>query len=195
MTVEGPAIEHLTRRLSACPAEFLAEPVIGGKGAVLTAAVVSDLLRDLGGSPLMPSEAKRLERGGAAAGSRRLRLILIAAWLLHDEWFLGKTDLAGVAGDFLDRRLDELAALVQPERFVDDADRREELARLTLAALGVRPAGETQEQARDRLATLDSAERRRVIAAAQESEKRSREVREAMRKRAAQEAAASYGRE
>lgn len=192
MKAPGPAIEQLTRRLAACPAEFLAAPEIGGRGDVRVGAVVSDLVRDLGGRPLTPEEARGLEQG---SGVRRLRLILVAAWLLHDEWFRGRPGFAGAARGFLERGLDELAGIVAPERFVSDADRREELARLALAALGLRPAGESAAQAEDRLRTLDSAERRRVIAAAQEAEKRAREVREAMNRKAAQEAAASYGRE
>ena len=49
MEHEGPPLEALTRRLAECPAEFPAEPVIGGKGTVHVAAVVSDLVCDLGG--------------------------------------------------------------------------------------------------------------------------------------------------
>jgi hypothetical protein len=190
---QGPAIEHLTRRLAACPAAFLAAPEIEGRGEVRVGAVVSDLLRDLGGGALAPEEARGIER--ASSGVRRLRLMLIAAWLLHDEWFRGRPGLAAGARPLLEHGLDELAGIVAPERFVDDADRREELARLVLAALGLRPAGESAAQAQDRLRTLDSAERRRVIGATREAERRAREVREAMQKKAAQEAAASYGRE
>jgi hypothetical protein len=155
------------------------------------AAVVGDLLRDLGGEP--PSRAAA---GSFETGARnRLQLVLVAAWLLHDDWFLGRGDLAVPAGRFLAHGLEELTAVVAAEACVRDADRREELARRALAALGLRPAGEGGAQARDRLSTLDSVERRRVIAASQEAEKRAREVREAMRKKAAEEAAASYGRE
>ena len=50
---EGPLLETLTRRLAECPADFLAEPRdSSGKGAVYVAAVVYDLIRDLGGAPL-----------------------------------------------------------------------------------------------------------------------------------------------
>jgi hypothetical protein len=49
------------------------------------------------------------------------------------------------------------------KRLVAGTDRREELARLCLRALGLRPAGETAAQAEDRLATLNSVERRRVL--------------------------------
>ena len=96
---------------------------------------------------------------------------------------------------FLERGLAGLAALVQAERFVDDPDRREELARAALAALDLRPQGETEPQARDRRTTLDSVERHAVLQKTRAAEERARQVREAMARKAAQEAAASYGRE
>ena len=77
-------------------------------------------------------------------------------------------------------RLRQLARLVKAELFVSDPDRREELARFVLASLDLRPAGETVEQASDRLTTLDSVERDRVLRRTAAAEKRAREVRQAM---------------
>jgi hypothetical protein len=191
VTAAGPPLAALTRRLAECPPDFLAPPHLGDEGGVQVAAVVADLMRDLGGPPLAATAAAGFERGEP----NQLRTILVAAWLLHDEWFLRRGGLGTAVASLLGSGLDELAPVVAAERFVTDPDRREELARRVLAALGLRPAWEGEEQARDRLTSLDSIELRRVIAAAQEAERRSREVREAMRKKAAAEAAASYGRE
>jgi len=191
MSADGPPLPLLLRRLAECPPDFLAPPRLGDGGGVHVAAVVADLLCDLGGPPLAAAAAAGFERGEP----NRLRIVLVACWLLHDEWFLRRGGIGGAVADLLGRGLDELTAVVAAERFVTDPDRREELARRVLAALGLRPAGEGEEQARDRLTSLDSVELRRVIAASQEAERRAREVREAMRKKAAAEAAASYGRE
>ena len=91
----------------------------------------------------------------------------------------------------LSRGLDELAALVPPERFVDDPDRREELVRLVLAGLGLRPKGETEAIAADRLKALSSVERARVLRETQKQVEHARRVREelAKKKRAEAEAA------
>jgi hypothetical protein len=86
-----------------------------------------------------------------------------------------------------------LAGLVRPDKFVSDPDRREELVRFCLAQLELRPLGETQSQAADRLTTLDSAERHRVLRATAAAERRAREVREAMARKQAQESASRYG--
>jgi len=90
--------------------------------------------------------------------------------------------------NFLRNDLAELASLAQAEKFIADADRREEIARLCFRALGLRPAGETEAQAQDRLATLNSAERQRVIRAAREAEARASEIRRKMAEEAARQA-------
>ncbi len=197
MNEEGPLLESLTRRLTECPTEFLTEPrSTDGVGVIHVGAVVSDLLRALGGAPLQKAQAAVLEHASrdVKASANRLRLILIASWLLHDEWFRHNHKWQGVAG-LLEKGLNEVAALVEAQNFVTDADRREELARLSLSGLGLRPAGETVAQARDRLSTLDSVERARVIREAQAAEERARQIREAMAQKAAQEAPPTYGYE
>lgn len=195
MTNEGPLLETLTRRLAECPAEFLAEPRIGANGVVAVPAVVADLLRDLGGPGLDARQAAAFEGNDRRKHRNRLQCILVACWLLHDDWFRARPQFAPVARRFLAEGLDELAGLVPAARLATDPDRREELARLALQALGLRPAGESAEQAQDRLTTLSSVERQRVIKEATVAEERARKVREAMAKKAAEEAAAKYMRE
>ena len=198
MKEEGPQLENLTRRLAECPVDFLAEPrARGGEGQVEVAAVVFDLLRDLGGRVLSREEAEgfRLSDPKSKDERNRLRLILIASWLLHDVWFRSRDQYADKSYELLTEGLREVATLVDPQKFVSDPDRREELARLCLKGLGLRPAGETVEQALDRLTTLDSVERVRVVRAAREAEERARQIREEMARKAAEEAAANYGRE
>lgn len=192
MTHEGPQLERLLRRIAECPADVLPAAAESEPQPAL-AAVVGDLLRDLGAADV---EAAALRAFAAGAGSgNRARLVLVACWLLHDEWFVGERRFWRGAQEFLANGLTRLAGLVQAERFVADPDRREELARSALAALGLRPQGETPEQARDRLTTLDSVERAAVLEATRAAEERARQVREAMARAAAQEAAASWGRE
>jgi hypothetical protein len=194
MQEEGPPLEALTRRLAECPAEFLMEPRVGKAGAVHTAAVVADLLRDLG-APALPDLSPFEPAGPAEAHANRLQAVLVAAWLLHDPWFRARRVLAAQALLFLLRDLPELAPLVPAPRLVTDPDRREELARLCLKALNLRPLGETVEQAQDRLTTISSLERQRVIREARAAEERMRQIREAMRRKAAREAATKFRRE
>ena len=196
MLDEGPWLEALTRRLAECPAEFLEEPQIGKTGKVNVAAVVSDLLRSLGGHPLDSRTLKVFQLSRAVPPERnRLRVVLIAAWLLYDPWFRERGGFAGPAAALLVSGTRDLAALVRAPSLVSDGDRREELARLCLSHLGLRPAGETEAQAEDRLMTLSTAARQQAIQASRDAEARAREIREAMAKKAAEEAADKWTRE
>jgi hypothetical protein len=195
MTAEGPLLETLTRRLAECPADFLAEPRMGNKGVVTVAAVINDLVNELGGAPLTSEQAKSIEASAQKKERNRLRLMLVGAWLLYDAWFRRERRFAAQAARFLIDELAEAAGLTDAGKFVADPDRREELARLCVKSLGLRPAGETEAQAQDRLATLNTAERQRVIKAAREAEARAQAIREAMAKQAAEEAADKWSRE
>jgi hypothetical protein len=198
MKEEGPLLEALTRRLAECPAEFLAEPRdSSGDGDVDVAAVVYDLLRDLGGAPLAKEQLAlfELKNRKSKEERNRIRVALVASWLLHDPWFRYRSRFAAQAFAFLTDGIKYLASLVSAEALIADPDRREELARLCCKALGLRPAGESPAQAEDRLATLDSVERSRVVREARAAEERARQIREELARKAAEEAAAVYGRE
>jgi hypothetical protein len=178
-----------------CPAEFLAEPRVHDTGVIEVPAVVSDLLCDLGNQPLK-SDTLTASRAGEdrVATRNRLRVVLVAAWLLHDGWFVERR-VGPRALPLLQEGLDEMARVVPADRCVSDPDRREELVRTCLLGLGLRPAGETADVAQDRLTTLSSAERARVVQAARAAEERARKVREELARKAAAEAAAAYAPE
>jgi len=182
------------RRLAEAPEDFLAEPRVGGTGRIEVAAVVGDLVRMLGGDVLATD--LREFTGGAGAGDRnRLAVVLLLCWLLADDWFQrvrpGAPDVLRV----LREGAPELAAGVAAPKVQSDPDRREETARLVLALLGYRPAGETPAQAQDRLTSLSSAERARVLKAARSAEERARAIRQALARKAAEESADKWTRE
>lgn len=190
-----PCLEALLRRLSDCPAEFLLELPAEEADRVTPAAVVEDLLRSLGGGPLAPDEAASFVPSGKA-GRVRCRLAMVGAWLLGEESFSGRPGLALKAKDFLlELARGPLSNIHDPRAFVVDPDRREELARLALFALDLRPAGESASQAEDRLSALDSVETRRTAQESKAAQERARAVLEAMKKKAAEEAAAKPSRE
>ena len=216
MQNEGPMLESLTRQLAETPEDFLAEPRIGQSGRVQTAAVVGDLMRLLGSEvgpepiaafvgrsapPMLASElpeyAEREPPAIAEARHERNRLAvtLILCWLLADDWFKQIKPETGKVLQLLDAEAAQFAARVTARKFVTDPDRREELARVALARLGFRPAGETLAQAQDRLTVLNSTERARVVQAARAAEERARQIREALIRKAAEESADKWTRE
>ncbi|HEY3449198.1 MAG TPA: hypothetical protein VGK67_22770 [Myxococcales bacterium] len=193
---EGPAIEALTRRLAECPREFLAEPRLRGKSeGVSVAAVVSDLLEDLGApGPLSEKGAAAWEQP-KSQDRNLMRLTLVACWLCHDRWFVEDRRLAEPARHWLGSGLRPLAELVAADLIVADPDRREELARLALSALELAPKGETVEVASDRLKALGSVERARIIREMRAKEEAARKLKAQMEAEAARQAAARYGSE
>lgn len=191
MTLEGPSLDRLVHRLGETPGEFLKEPRQGKRGEVRVDAVVADLITALGGEPPPSAELKRFTARGAKQRNR-LRAVLVACWLLHDEWFVDAQRFGEQALQCLDQGLNELVRLVSADALVSEPERREELARLCILALGLRPAGESGDQAADRLKTISSVEREKVVQAAKARERRARELREAMERKRAAEAAANY---
>lgn len=190
----GPILQTLTRRLSETPVEFLAEPRIGDAGQVAVAALVNDVLR-LHGGRADEVLLNHFHGDSVKADRNRLALVMIAAWLVADEWFA----CAGLDPAAVCQALAEVAAELAPasaaHKFVNDPDRREELARVVLARLGYRPADETQAQASDRLSAISGTERRRLLEASRDAERRAREIREALAQKAAQESADKWTRE
>lgn len=167
---------------------------MGDRGQVHVDAVVSDLVLDLGGDPPDPKQLERFRPRGKEHRNL-LRQVLIACWLLHDEPFRQARRFARPALAWLTDGLSSLARLVAADLLVSDPDRREELARLCLAALGLRPLGESQAQAEDRLKTLNSVERERILRETQAQVEHARRLRQAMQEQQAREAAARYSRE
>lgn len=198
MISEGPDIRELTRHLADTPAIFLEEPMQpSGQGGVHVHAVVSDLLVALGGEPLAEAQMPQFryfDRHAVRSERNRLRLALLGAWLFSHP-SLRQAQAPDRVRRWLGEETAQLAALVAVEDLVGDSDRREEFARLGLQVLDLRPLGESEGEARSRLAALSSVERHRVIAEARQAEERARQVREEMERRRQAEAASVYSNE
>ncbi|MEZ0390527.1 MAG: hypothetical protein ACAI34_25835 [Verrucomicrobium sp.] len=194
MTREGPPLEALLHRLTETPAEFLDEPRIGSKGRVHVDSVVADLLRLHGDTP-QPAPLAVFAGTDPARDRNRLAIALLLTWLVADDWFVGNGVPNGILLPLLEGTSRELAQQTAAAAFLSDPDRREEITRLALARLDLRPAGESPAQAQDRLTSLSATERARVISAARAAELRAREIREALARKAAEESADKYTRE
>lgn len=194
MNKTGPSLETLLRRLSDTPPDFLGEPRIGKNGQIAVPAVVNDLMASIA-QRLSQKQLEAFQGHDARTDRNRLQLVLVLAWLLADEWFTS----AGLAVEELLALLDdtarELAAATPAQKFINDPDRREELSRLCLARLGYRPAGETPEQAADRLSALSVVERNRLLAASRAAEARARAIREQLIRQQAEASADKWTRE
>lgn len=196
MKNEGPLLEILTRHLAECPEYFLMGPLMvspegRNEGTISTAAVVLDLLRLAGMREFVKDHITPFILNKDPKNRNRLMVMQAASWLLYHPWFLERArsdaDFSGLMFRLLSRGLDELASVVKGSHFVTDGDRREELVRFCLAELGFRPAGETENQAADRLTALDSLEQQRIIRKSQEHQQMLEKKREEEKKRRREE--------
>src|SRR5437016_4195146 len=194
MPAEGPMLETLLRRVAETPPDFLREPRIGSAGEIHVMAVVHDLL-DLLGATATARELTAFLGEDSRRDRNRLAVVLLLSWLLADDGFRARSVAGPDALRLLTEGATELATQTPSRKFVDDPDRREELVRFTLARLALRPAGETDCQAEDRLTSLSGAERARVLRASREGEQRARAIREALARKAAEESADKWTRE
>jgi hypothetical protein len=158
--------------------------------------VVSDLFESLFGKPAdasilaicVASDAGKRERN-------RLGWILAACHVLWHPALRGNPMNRAAIERVVVQELASVAAVLPLGSLFEDEDRREELVRRILRAASCTLPGESENQGEDRLRQLDSVERYRVLAAAAERERRTREVREAMARKAVEEAAAKVSRE
>lgn len=196
---EGPPLERLVRRLVELPADFRRSPLVGGVGAIDVAAVANDLVIGLGGRRLQDGQARLLSADATGArairrASNRRSLALAACWLLADPWFVA-AGLADEVAVVLAEGLDRFADAVPVDLLLTDDDRREELVRVVLAALGLRPAGESAAQSADRLAALDTVAREVVLTETRKAEQRAAEVRRRLEEQRLADEAARMNRE
>lgn len=176
-------LEALTRHLAACP------PVV--LEAARPRAVWFDLFQGAATPPwtaellgLLPKD----EKGDQA------QITLVLAWLLSAPELRPWPAPNGLR--LLLELPPALAPLVTAAGLITDPDRREELARLVLSGLQRLPAGETAVQAADRLRSISSVERERVIRETQAQVERARKLKEELRRKQAEaEAASRWGGE
>lgn len=180
---EGPALEALLHRMTDFPNELHAghEP----------AALLHDLLQARGAKP----GGERITAWRQLSARENHSLLPLLCWLLDAPEFHDRHLEPETLWKLLTRTSPQLAAQASARQFLSDPDRREELVRLALADLGMRPEGETVAQAQDRLSSISSLERARVLEASRAAEARAREIRDALRRKAAQEGADKWARE
>ncbi len=179
----------LTHHLAACPPLLRLDARALGGLEVDVGAVVRDVLHDLGDEA---AYTRSIDGIYARTDPNHLATLLLACWLLRAPPL--QPLAPGRALRFL-ASLGALSQLVPAERLVSETERREELCRLALKACDLLPQGESAKEAEDRLAGLDSVERDRVVRASREAAARAKQVREALQKKAAEEAAAKVSRE
>jgi len=198
---EGPALQALMQRVSKIPADFFIAPMSkmngGGKvQEVSMPALIADLIYDMGGAFPQPDSLTSFLLNSKKDNQNYLHLVAICCYLFYFEWFLEKGINSRKVLEFLkSKKLVRLSQQIDYREFINDMERREELTRFCLMAVQLYPLGENTVLAKDRLATLDSIERQRIMKKSRKALEQARELREAMARRKAHEAASKMSRE
>lgn len=183
----GPSMHYLHQRLLAYPAGLAP----AGQSLI---ALLNDLLVRLEPAvttaTLLPIYS--LPLWDDPEGHDRADTLLLMVWLLADDAFCELTLYADEIISLL-ASSNQLMDTTHPN--LDDEDQREELIRLTLNGLRLKPQNETDQQAQDRLLMVSSSERARVVAASRAAEERAEAIRKALAEKRAREAADKYTRE
>ncbi len=195
-TTAAPSLSELNRWLGEIPPSMRTNAKGDGLDEISVRAVVHDLHETLCGVPpaadlLHAMTPKKLDRVQA----NRLGWTLRLCWLLWQGELRSQPVEAAPLRKLLTIELPQVAKLVAVDALDSEADRREELIRRCLRALGRRLPGESKKQAAARLAQVNSVEANRLIEQAEGRAERAREVREAFVRKAAAEAAAKVSRE
>lgn len=196
----GPDLFYLLQRLQNCPEEFFRLPVLLSSpknyaGEIYVGAIVNDLLFDLGVSEDPRKIYESFQMKHSTQNQNYLQLVIITSYLLEAPWFTSAKKFGNQAKELLGVKLKNLAGVVEAKEFVLDSERREELVRFCLKELNLKPKGETDNHALDRLTTVNSIERQRLIEESKAAQKRAQELREAIARQEAEEAASKWNRE
>ena len=188
--VPGPTVAEVAGRLSATPREFLGD-------AVDLRALAGDVLGDgPGGAPGASAATDRVVDAAQAWGPSR-QGVAVALWVYASEDVLGPFDrplLRSAPDRFLGALGLRLAAVVEPYRWLVEADRREEAARAVILWSGQHP-DEDYPTARSRWSALDSLRRDQALRTAMADYRHRQEVTRRLQEQRAREAAARHAPE
>ena len=91
------------------------------------------------------------------------RAIHISIWLLNHPNFIKSAILEDKLYNFWFEELSEASLYVNFKKWICDEERAEEMVRLVLHCCEIIPDGENQEEAADKLSSLSSADRQKVL--------------------------------
>ncbi|MEO8773502.1 MAG: hypothetical protein ABI371_04140 [Gelidibacter sp.] len=123
------------------------------------------------------------------------RAIHMSAWLLSHKVFLNISKPDEKLFMFWFKDLSDASDYVEADQWINDEERAEEMVRLLLNRCEIIPYGESHEEAADKLSSVSSAERHKVLTQSYEAHERIMQIKREMAEKKAREAANTYGRE
>lgn len=123
------------------------------------------------------------------------RSIHIAVWLLSHSDFTNTPHIENQLFSFWFEELRKASVYVKYRDWITDDERAEEMVRLLLDCCKIIPYGENYDEAADKLSSINSADRHKVLKESYEAHERIMNIKREMAEKKAREAANTYGRE
>jgi len=186
-TKEGPTITVLHHRLTSCP-KTLQTGTVPEHFLALIHDTIYNQNTQFNHQQLSPFTRNAEQCHWYTAST-------LITYFLADPSFSNAELASAPLLHLLEKTAQDLANAGNNATYINDVDRREEFIRVILNELGLRPMGETENQAEDRLHAVSSQERLKVLQASKAAEERAQEIRTALAKKRAKEAADKMTRE
>lgn len=123
------------------------------------------------------------------------KAIHISIWLLNNNCFINNPNIVEKLSVFWFEELKNTAKYVNFKKWINDEERSEEMVRLLLKCCEVLPNNESLEEAADKLSSLNSVDRHKVLENSYNAHERVMKIKKEMAEKKAREAANAYGRE
>jgi len=186
---------ELVAHLRKCPDIFLEPSSLIENEGLNSIALVCDTLRIVSNDFFKTEFKKPNDFNLAYIEDNHWRSIHISIWLLSHRNFVDSELIEEKLNKFWFEVLSEASLYVKFKEWIHDEDRAEEMVRLLLHSCEIIPDGENQEEATDKLSSLSSADRQKVLIESYEAHERIMNIKREMAEKKAREAANTYGRE
>jgi hypothetical protein len=188
-------IFELVTHLRKCPDIYLEPSSLIESEGLNSIALICDTYRIVCNDFLKKEFKKPNDFNLAYIDDNHWRSIHISLWLLSHRNFINSALIEDKLYNFWFEELSEASLYVKFKEWISDDERAEEMVRLLLHCCKIIPDGENQDEAADKLSSLSSADRQKVLKQSYEAHERIMNIKRAMAEKKAREAANTYGRE
>lgn len=186
---------ELVTHLRKCPDAFLVSSDFFSKEGINSIALINDTYRMVSNDFLSNNFEIPSQFNVKYINDNHWRAIHISTWLLSDQNFINNPGIKDKLYHFWFEELQLASEYVKFAEWINDEERAEEMVRLLLHCCEIIPNGESQDEATDKLSSLSSVDRHKVLKQSYEAHERIMNIRREMEEKKAREAANVYGRE
>jgi hypothetical protein len=186
---------ELVTYLRKCPDTFLLSSDFFLEDGVNSVALVCDTCKVVSNDFLRNDFKIPSEFNLKFINDNHWRAIHISTWLLSNKDFVNNPAIEEQLYSFWFVELQLASAYVKFNEWINDDERAEEMVRLLLNCCEITPHGENEEEAADKLSSLSSVDRHKVLKQSYEAHERIMNIKREMAEKKAREAANTYGRE